>query len=101
MFTLTALDDPNVAVAIAFDHDQSDLALELYQWTGPDPMMIAESDTSVVSGPEDPGALETELIEQTLAAGTYYIWVHANNTVGGAYELQWVAGTGTITIGIE
>jgi hypothetical protein len=42
-----------------------------------------------------------ELIEATLVPGIYYIWVHGNNTVGSDYQLQWVAGTGTIIIGIE
>jgi hypothetical protein len=99
-FVLTTLDDPNVAVAIAFDHDESDLVLELYEWVGPNPNMIEESDESEVSGPGEP-VLEMELIEATLVPGIYYIWVHGNNTVGSDYQLQWVAGTGTIIIGIE
>lgn len=99
-FELTALDDPNVSVAIAFDHDEADLALELYRWVGPNPEQIGQSDVSEVSGPGTP-VLETELIEATLVPGIYYIWVRGNNTIGSDYQLQWVAGTGTIIIGIE
>jgi len=97
---LTAADDPNVSVAIAFDHDENDLTLELYQWVGLDPQQISQSDESEVSGPGTP-ALEMELIEAMLVPGIYYIWVHSDNTKGSDYELQWVAGTGTIIIGIE
>jgi hypothetical protein len=98
-FDITAMDDPNVTVAIAFDHDVCDLALELYRWVS-DPQQIGQSDESEISGPGEP-ATEMELIEATLVPGTYYIWVHGNNTNGSSYELQWVAGTGTIIIGLE
>lgn len=100
-FDITEEDDPNVSVAIAFDHDESNLDLELWQWVGMDPNQIAVSDTSTFSGPGEP-VLETELIEATLDPGTYYICVHCWNWPNGSdYQLQWVAGTGTITIGIE
>jgi len=100
-FTLTAVDDPNVSLAIAFDHDIADLSLELYNWVGPNPEWIGGSDESEISGPGEP-ALEMELIEATLVPGTYYIWVSGGDRVNGSsYELQWVAGTGTIIIGIE
>ncbi len=99
-FEVTAADDPNVSVAIAFDHDVCDLKLQLYRWVGLDPEEIAVSDESEISGPGEP-AIEMELIEATLVPGTYYIWVNSWNPNGCGYELQWVAGTGTITIGIE
>jgi hypothetical protein len=100
-FTLTALDDPNVSVAVVFDHDVCDLALELYEFVGLDPNRIAEADESAISGPGEPQT-EFELIEATLEPGDYYIWVSSGDRASGSsYELQWVAGTGTITIGIE
>jgi len=99
-FVLTGSDNPNVSVALVFDHDECDLSLELFQWVGQDPQQVAVSDDSTFSGPGDV-VLESELIEETLDPGTYYIWVHSNTTVGSSYQLQWVAGTGTIIIGIE
>lgn len=105
-FTLEPADDENVTIVLEFDHDESDLALGLYTWTG-DPAALTEvttSDTSTAWDGENgqPDDLEEERIETTLSEGGYYIWVcSTDDPVGAAYNLQWVAGSGTISIGLE
>ena len=106
-FTRGAADDENVTIVLEFDHDESDLALGLYTWSGnpaDSPVAVTTSDTSAawdeVTG--QPGDLEEERIVQVLAVGDYYIWVYSNESpVGSAYNLQWVAGEGTVSIGLE
>lgn len=107
-FVLEASDDPNVTVVLEFDHDATDLDLGLYSWSGTigeDPTQIGLSSTSALSGPVSPGDLEEERIEQSLSAGTYYLWVHGAEgwtpPKGASYSLQWVAGEGSILIGLE
>jgi hypothetical protein len=105
-FSREAADDENVTIVLEFDHDDSDLALGLYEWSG-DPAAPVEVTTSDTSIPWDEttgqaGDLEEERIETTLAVGDYYIWVYSTESpVGTAYNLQWVAGNGTISIGLE
>jgi hypothetical protein len=64
---------------------------------------LEESNTSALSGPTDPAAKEKEQIARTLDPGVYYLWVQAYGMYasGNSYRLQWVAGNGTITIGLE
>lgn len=104
-FTRGAADDENVTIVLEFDHDESDLALGLYEWTGDPaaPVEVTTSDASTAwDGTGQPGDLEEERIEQVLSVGDYYIWVYSNESpVGSAYNLQWVAGEGTISIGLE
>ncbi len=102
-FTLTGADDPNVTIVLEFDMDVSDFVLGLYWYVGADVNRLEESDTSVLSGPTNPAAKEKEQIARTLDPGVYYLWVQARNqwASGNSYRLQWVAGNGTITIGLE
>ncbi len=105
-FTLEPADDENVTIVLEFDHDESDLALGLYTWTGDPaaPTEVTTSDTSTAWDGENgqPDDLEEERIETTLSEGGYYIWVYStDDPVGAAYNLQWVAGNGTISIGLE
>jgi hypothetical protein len=102
-FTLTGADDPNVTVVLEFDMDVSDLALGLYSRVGTDVNKVEESNVSTLSGPTNPAAKEKEQIVRTLAPGVYYLWVHGYNMYpsGNSYRLQWVAGNGTIVIGLQ
>ena len=96
--------------AIVFDHDECDLTLELWQETDPDIYdRIAESEDSEHSGPGTTD-LEQEWISSEGVDGIgpltqnqwYYIWVYSGSSpVGASYALQWIAGTGTISIGIR
>ena len=106
-FAREVADDENVTIVLEFDHDESDLDLGLYTWSGnpvDSPVWVATSDTSAVwdGVTGDPGDFEEERIERVLAVGDYYIWVYSTESpVGTAYSLQWVAGNGTISIGLE
>jgi len=102
-FTLTGTDDPNVTIVLEFDMDVSDLAMRLLSWDGMNWMQITEANSSVLSGPANPAAKEEERITRSLAPGEYYIWVlgYTPFPCGNSYRLQWVAGNGTINIGLQ
>ncbi len=112
-FTMDAVGATNASIRIVFNNDESNLKLELWDYDPGTSMAthMQTADDSISSYPVTGIAetLEQEQIDATLVLShTYYIWIGSSSgdlgmtaTNGAGYQLQWQAGTGTITIGLE
>lgn len=95
------VDDPsNVDVRLVFDHDQGDLFLHLYNSSE---ILVPGGESDSSEGDATAATEQENLVDLDLTSGdTYYILVGSHDfPVGNTYNLQWVAGEGTINIGLE
>jgi hypothetical protein len=106
-FTMDGSGPTNATIRIVFDHDVSDLDLQLWDWDGAATYTHMAESASSTSSYLDTGIADTleqeEInIDPLVHSHTYYIWVGSDSSsIGGQYQLQWQSGTGTITIDLE
>lgn len=105
-FTLAPADDHNILLSLTYDADWAPLGLVICDSEG---SYICSATPPLLSGPSNPGALETAQINAAddipagLADGTYYVLVGESGAgvLGSDYELKYIAGTGTVDVGLE